>query len=159
MTAQRRISPLGAAARGGLAGIAGTLTLSLLDRMLGLWEGKRRDGSRIAHPPRMLDPFILLLRALRAMLSSHADLVAENPLRRHQLAVLTRPGRKRPPLRARDTRLWVPARRFCPDWRRRLALVPPDTVVRWHRGTWRSSGGGGPTAPWAAPGSAPSCGN
>ena len=39
MTAQGRISPLGAAARGGLAGIAGTLTLSLLDRMLGALLG------------------------------------------------------------------------------------------------------------------------
>ena len=35
MTVQGRISPLRAAARGGLAGIAGTLTLSLLDRTLG----------------------------------------------------------------------------------------------------------------------------
>ena len=34
MLMEGRISPLGAAARGGLAGIAGTLTLSLLDRTL-----------------------------------------------------------------------------------------------------------------------------
>ena len=34
MTPERRISPLGAAALGGLAGIAGTLALSLLDRTL-----------------------------------------------------------------------------------------------------------------------------
>ena len=39
MTAEGRISPLGAAARGGLAGIAGALTLSLLDRTLGALLG------------------------------------------------------------------------------------------------------------------------
>ena len=84
----------------------------------------------------MIEFFVLLLGALRALLSSPADLVAENLLLRHQLAVLTRPGRKRPPLRARDTLLWVLARRLCPDWRRHLVLVRPETVVRWHRRAW-----------------------
>ncbi len=96
---------------------------------------------------------------VRATLRGRADLVAENVLLRHQLTVLTRPGRKRPPLRARDQRLWVLARRFGPDWRRRLALVRPDTVVRWHRRAGRLIWWSRATAPWAAPGSAPSCGN
>ena len=71
----------------------------------------------------MLEFLALLLGALRALLSSRADLVADNLLLRHQLAVLTRPGRKRPPLRARDKLLWVLARRLCPDWRRRHQAV------------------------------------
>ena len=55
----------------------------------------------------MLELLALLLGALRALLSSRADLVAENLLLRHQLAVLTRPTRKRPSLRTRDRLLWL----------------------------------------------------
>ena len=85
----------------------------------------------------MLELFALLLGALRALLSSRADLATENLLLRHQLAVLTRSGRKRPPLRTRDKLLWVLARRLCPDWGRHLVLVRPETVVRWHRQAWK----------------------
>jgi putative transposase len=84
----------------------------------------------------MLELLALLLGILPAVLRSHADLVAENLLLRHQLAVLTRPGRKRPPLRVPDKLLWIVARRLCPGWRRDLVLVRPETVVRWHRQSW-----------------------
>ena len=33
--------------------------------------------------------------------------------------------------------LWVLARRLCPAWRRHLAFVTPETVIRWHRAGWR----------------------
>jgi transposase InsO family protein len=33
--------------------------------------------------------------------------------------------------------LWVLARRVCAGWREHLAIVTPDTVVRWHRQGWR----------------------
>ena len=85
------------------------------------------------HPPGMLDLLALLLGILPAVLRSHADLVAENLLLRHQLAVVARPGRTRPPLRVPDTLLWIVARRLCPGWRRDLVLVRLETVVRWHR--------------------------
>ena len=29
------------------------------------------------------------------------------------------------------------ARRWCAGWREHLAIVTPDTVVRWHRQGWR----------------------
>ena len=29
------------------------------------------------------------------------------------------------------------AHRWCAGWRERLAFVPPDPVVRWHRQGWR----------------------
>jgi hypothetical protein len=32
--------------------------------------------------------------------------------------------------------LWVLARRFCARWREHLAIVTPETVVRWHRQGW-----------------------
>ena len=102
-----------------------------------LWDGKRSDGFRIVHPPGMYELVSMLLSALRAALRSRAHLVAEDLLLRHQLAVLTRPGRQRPPLRVRDKLVWILARRLCTDWRRHLVLVRPETVVRWHRRGWR----------------------
>ena len=104
---------------------------------LAVWDGKKPDGSRIVHPPGMLELLVLLLGALRALLSNRAALAAENLLLRHQLAVLTRPTHTRPPFRSRDKLLWVVARRLCPGWRRHLVLVRPETVVRWHHQAWR----------------------
>jgi hypothetical protein len=64
-------------------------------------------------------------------------LVAENVLLRQQLAVLTRPTRWCPRLRARDKLFWVLARLARRDWRRHVVLVTPGTVVHWHRRGWR----------------------
>ena len=89
----------------------------------------------IVHTAGMIEFFTLLLGLGRAGLRSHADLVVENLLLRHQLAVLMRSGR-RPKLRTRDKLVWILARRLCGDWRRPLVLVRPDTVVRWHRHAW-----------------------
>jgi putative transposase len=84
----------------------------------------------------MLELLALLFGVLPAALRSHRDLVLENPLLRHQLAVAARP-RRRPRLRTRDTLLRLLGRRLRTDWRRHLVLVTPDTVVRWHRRGWR----------------------
>jgi transposase InsO family protein len=81
--------------------------------------------------------FALLLASLWGAVRDRSDLVAENLLLRHQLAVLTRPARRRPRLRAQDKLLWVLARRLRRDWRRHLVLVRPETVVGWHRRAWR----------------------
>ena len=85
----------------------------------------------------MLEYLLLLVGLFLAVLRSRADLVAENLLLRHQLAVLARPTRKLPPLRGRDKLLWVLARRLCAVWRRHLVLIRPETVVRWHREAWK----------------------
>jgi transposase InsO family protein len=85
----------------------------------------------------MFEFLALLLAVLRAGLRGRAELVAENLLLRHQLAVLTLPTRKRAKVRPRDKLLWVLARRACREWRRHLVLVRPQTVVGWHRGGWR----------------------
>ena len=107
----------------------------------------------------MLELFTLLLGALSALLSSRADLVTENLLLRHQLTVLTRPGRKRPPLRVPDKLLWIVARGPCPGWRRHLVLVRPETVVRWHRQAWRLFWRCDPAGQSAPHGSASRCAN
>jgi transposase InsO family protein len=62
--------------------------------------------------------------------------VLENLLLRQQLAVASR-ARRRPRLRRRDRMFWVLARRLFTEWRRHLVLVQPETVLRWHRQSWR----------------------
>jgi transposase InsO family protein len=87
----------------------------------------------------VLDLLWLVLMAGLASLRPRQDLVLENLLLRHQLAVLTRPTRARPRARLRtaDKLLWILARRWCAGWREHLSFVTPDTVVRWHRQGWR----------------------
>ena len=89
--------------------------------------------SRCSIPTGVFELLILLPEALRAALRRRADLIAEHLLLRHQLAVLARPGRKRPPRRVPDTLLWIMARRLRPGWHRHLLLVRPATVVRGQR--------------------------
>ncbi len=85
----------------------------------------------------MLEYLLLLLFLLRASLRDRADLLAENLLLRHQLAVLTRPSRKRPRLRTPDRLFWIVVQHLRRDWRRHLLLVRPATVLRWHRSAWQ----------------------
>src|SRR5262245_34263882 len=86
----------------------------------------------------MLDLLRFVLMTLRAACRSRGDLVLENLLLRHQLAVLARPPRRRRyRFRRLAQRLWVLVRRLRRDWRRHLVVVTPDTVVRWHRAGWR----------------------
>jgi hypothetical protein len=87
--------------------------------------------------PGVIDALLLLAAFLRSTLRARADVAAENVLLRHQLAVLTRPTRRRPRLRTRDKLLWVLARLARRDWRQHLLLVRPETVIRWHRQGWR----------------------
>jgi transposase InsO family protein len=85
----------------------------------------------------MLEYLLLLLSLMGAAVRDRDALVAENLLLRHQLAVLTRPTRKRPRLRTRDKLFWVVVRALRRDWRRHLVLVQPESVIRWHRQAWR----------------------
>src|SRR6266542_979834 len=85
----------------------------------------------------MLEYVLLLAGLLRTLTRTHGDLAAENLLLRPQLAILTRPTRKRPPLRTSDRLFWVLARFARSDWCQHLVLVTPETVVRWHRLGWR----------------------
>ena len=85
----------------------------------------------------MLECLLLLFGLLRATLRSRADVVAENLLLRHQLAVLTRPTRKRRRLRAHARLFWQLVRLVRRDWHQHPVVVTPATVVRWHRQGWR----------------------
>ena len=71
----------------------------------------------------MLEYLLLLVAVCRAVVRDRDNLVAENLLLRQHLAILTRPARKPPPLRARDRLLWILVRSVRRDWRRHLVLV------------------------------------
>ena len=85
----------------------------------------------------MLEYLLLLVGLVRTALRSQSGLVTENLLLRQQLAVLTRPTRRRPRLRTRDRLFWALALHLRRDWHRHLVLVRPETVIRWHRQAWR----------------------
>jgi putative transposase len=86
---------------------------------------------------------VAIIAAARSALRTHADLAVENLALRQQLAVLQR-RRPRPPLAWTDRLFWIALSRIWVSWRSALAIVKPDTVVRWHRTafrrfwTWRS---------------------
>ena len=83
--------------------------------------------------------FEVLLDALqfvRTALHSHRQLAAENLFLRKQLAVYIE--RQTKPRRATDgTRLTLVILARFIDWRPVLTIVQPDTLVRWHRRTFR----------------------
>jgi hypothetical protein len=68
----------------------------------------------------MLEYLLLLVGLIGAAFHSWSDLVAENLILRQQLAVLTRPTRKRPRLRFRDRFFWVVVRAVRRDWQQQL---------------------------------------
>ena len=95
--------------------------------------------ANIGDPEDVLELLWLLLTTVLTWVRPRQDLMVENLLLRHQLAVLTRPTRSRPRARLHtwDKLLWVVARRWCAGWHEHLRFVTPDTVVRWHRQGWR----------------------
>ena len=80
--------------------------------------------------------FRYALAGLRAAARERRELALENIALRHQVEVLTR-SRRRPHLRPADRLLWSSLSRLWPSWRRHVAIVQPDTVVRWHHTAWR----------------------
>lgn len=85
----------------------------------------------------MLEFLLLLLRVLLTGFRSRRDLTLENLVFRHQLQVALRiiPN---PGLRNGDRVLRVWVRLLWPKgWRRDLAVVRPETVLRRHHKGWR----------------------
>jgi len=84
----------------------------------------------------MLNHALGVARALLALFASRADLILENLALRQQVAVLRR-KQPRPRLRASDRFFWLTLRRCWPRWKQTLAIVQPETVIRWHREGFR----------------------
>jgi putative transposase len=84
-----------------------------------------------------LPTFLLLLcSVLRNAVWSRHDLLLENLALRQQLAVLSRQQR-RPRLQPADRLFWSWLSRMWPGWQSALALVRPETVIRWQHTAWR----------------------
>jgi transposase InsO family protein len=79
----------------------------------------------------------LLLAAISSVLKSRAALQLENLALRHQIGILQRSAKKRPSLQTADRLLWVWLSGIWSDWRSSLVIVKPETVVAWHRKTFR----------------------
>ena len=75
-----------------------------------------------------------LLATLASPFRSKSDLVAENELLRQQVLVLRRRVKGRVPLRNGDR--WFFVQRF-PSILSVLAVIQPETLVRWHRAGFR----------------------
>jgi len=92
-----------------------------------------RLGERVRSVASML---LIIFRTLISVVQSQRALAVENLALRHQLAVLQRTAKK-PRLRRSDRALWVLLSRFWNDWLDSLAIVQPETVIRWHREGFR----------------------
>jgi transposase InsO family protein len=69
---------------------------------------------------------------------SRVSLEAENTILRHQLNVLRRKSPKRPPFGMLDRLVFVGLYRLAPKVLDALAVVKPETVIKWHRAGFRS---------------------
>jgi putative transposase len=85
----------------------------------------------------------LILTGVFRVVRTHRALVLENLALRHQLAGLPRTAR-RPRRRRSDRVFWVLLARLGRGWAEAIAIVKPDTVIRWYRAgfrlvwTWKS---------------------
>src|SRR6202048_2710110 len=88
------------------------------------------------------------------LIRSRAALEAEIWTLRQQINVLRRTAPKKPSFSAIDRLVFVGLYRLFPNVRKALAIVKPETIVRWHRAGFRSywrwksrPRGGRPTVP------------
>src|SRR6202045_4617215 len=100
----------------------------------------RRRRSRRTAEARILmtDLFKLILGILASRFKARATLQAENLVLRQQLNVLRRRTPKRPHLNDTDRFLFVWLYRWFPSVLEVVAIVRPETVIRWHRAGFRA---------------------
>ena len=79
----------------------------------------------------------LIWCGLVGLFRSRASLEIEILALRHQLNILRRRSPKRPILRRIDRWIFVGLYGLAPDVLSALAIVRPDTVIRWHRAGFR----------------------
>ena len=78
----------------------------------------------------------LIINYLWDLFRPKHDLLLENIALRQQILVLERQV-KRPKFRDRERAFWVVLSRHWSGWKSPLRLVQPQTVVSWHRQSWR----------------------
>ena len=96
----------------------------------------------------------ILVASLPAFLRTRREQAVVEVALRQQLAIYTE-KQPRPRLTAADRGFWIALLRFWPRWRSALAIVRPETVIRWHRKEfrlyWRSVSRPGPGRPRISP--------
>src|SRR5215475_763660 len=90
----------------------------------------------------MMNTFELILRALIGLLRSKSALQAEVLVLRHQLNILRRKSPKRFVLTGADRAVFVALYCLVPGVMDALAIIRPETVIRWHRSGFAASGAG-----------------
>jgi hypothetical protein len=90
----------------------------------------------------MIGLLCFVLAVLASPFKSKLALQAENAVLRHQLIVLRRrlPGRVR--LTYHDRWFFIQLYRWFPSILQVLTIIPPETLVRWHRPAFAANGGG-----------------
>jgi len=78
----------------------------------------------------------IFLHSVFSLFRTRCELAFENLLLRQQLAVLKEKG-GRPQLSQVDRSFWVFFSKLWPKWRDALRIVKPETVIRWHRQSFR----------------------
>src|SRR6266705_7079960 len=84
----------------------------------------------------MITLLLHLRRLFPYLFGGHRQLAVENLALRQQLAVYKRTT-ARPKLRPTDRLFWISLARVWAGWRQALAIVSPDTVLRWQRRRFR----------------------
>jgi hypothetical protein len=86
----------------------------------------------------MTDLLKLILGVLASLFKSRAKLVAEVLILRQQINVLRRQAPKRPHLNNADRFLFVWLYHWFPSVLDAIAIVRPETIIRWHRAGFRA---------------------
>jgi transposase InsO family protein len=86
----------------------------------------------------MTDPLKLIVGVLVLLFRSRAKLEAENLVLRQQINVLRRSMPKRPHLNNTDRFLFVWLYHWFPAVLGAVAIVRPETIIRWHRAGFRA---------------------
>src|SRR5437899_2114168 len=86
----------------------------------------------------MTDLFKLILGVLASLFMSRAKLEAEILVLRQQINVLRRRASKRPHLNNADRLLFVWLYRWFSSVLGAIAIVRPETIIRWHRAGFRA---------------------
>jgi len=80
----------------------------------------------------------LIWLALVGAFRSRVSLEAENTILRHQLNVLRRQSPKRPTFGMLDRLIFAGLYRLAPKVLGALAIVKPETVIKWHRAVFKA---------------------
>jgi putative transposase len=84
----------------------------------------------------MLRMLRLFIGLIACSLCSRRELLLEILALRRQLTIL-KVRHPRPRLTAPDRVFWVMLRRFWPGWKSALVIIQPETVVAWHRASFK----------------------